>query len=126
MHDVIDRTWGWNADWQRREFERRFASCIVSVIECDGRAVGGLMLSAEPGVLEIIELQIHPDEQRRGIGSFVIEEVTAEGARRGVPVTLSVVEANPGAQRLYQRLGFEVAGLEEPFIRMRRRPLRRP
>jgi ribosomal protein S18 acetylase RimI-like enzyme len=39
-----------------------------------------------------------------------------------VPVELSVVPANYRAQRLYERLGFEVVAIESPFIRMRRGP----
>jgi ribosomal protein S18 acetylase RimI-like enzyme len=34
-------------------------------------------------------------------------------------VTLSVLEVNPRARQLYERLGFEVTAFEAPFFRMR-------
>ena len=47
-------------------------------------------------------------------------KVINESADRGLGVTLSVVPANPRAKRLYERLGFEVTTMENPFIHMRR------
>ena len=67
----------------------------------------------------IHELQVVPEFQRRGLGRAVIQNVIEQGASRRLPVTLSVVPANPGAKRLYERLGFEVTGIEPPLIRMR-------
>lgn len=47
----------------------------------------------------------------RGIGAALTQALINEGRRRGYPaVRLEVVEDNHVARRLYQRLGFEVAG----------------
>jgi ribosomal protein S18 acetylase RimI-like enzyme len=119
MREVIERTWSWDEEWQRREFERRFETCMASVIECDGRAVGGLLLDSKPEALDIVELQVLPDHQGRGIGTSILQHLIRDGARRGVDVTLSVVPANPRARQLYERLGFQVTAIESPFIRMR-------
>jgi ribosomal protein S18 acetylase RimI-like enzyme len=51
----------------------------------------------------------------------MLHHVIEQGALRTLPVTLSVVSANPRAKQLYERLGFEVTGEEPPFIRMRYR-----
>jgi ribosomal protein S18 acetylase RimI-like enzyme len=45
--------------------------------------------------------------------------VIEQGARRALPIVLSVLSANPRARDLYERLGFRVTGVEPPFIRMR-------
>jgi ribosomal protein S18 acetylase RimI-like enzyme len=119
MRDVIEQTWGWDDAWQRADFEKRFAAYTVSIIEAGSRSVGSLWLEQRPDSLYIHELQVAPPHQGRGIGTAVIEMVIEQGASRGLPITLSVVPANPRARDLYERLGFRVTCVEPPFIRMR-------
>jgi ribosomal protein S18 acetylase RimI-like enzyme len=118
MREVIAETWGWDETWQRADFIRRLDTCTVSIIDIEGPAAGCLWLRATPESLHIVELQLVPKMQGKGIGSAVVQHVIQQGIDRGVPVTLSVVAANPRAQRLYERLGFEVTGVDAPFIHM--------
>ena len=119
MRDVIEKTWGWDESWQLRDFDRRFREYVVSIVECNGHAVGGLLLEYKTDSVYIHELQVLPEHQGQGVGTDVVERVIEEAATRGVPVTLSVVPANPRAKQLYERLGFEVTAFEAPFFRMR-------
>ena len=119
MREVIAETWGWDETWQRAEFMRRLDTCTVSIIDIEGQAAGGLWLRTMPESLHIVELQLLPKMQGKGVGSAVVQHVIQQGIDGGVPVTLSVVRANPRAQRLYERLGFEVAGVDAPLIHMR-------
>lgn len=126
MRSVIQQTWGWDERWQRANFSRRFTGYAVSVIEVDGRGIGGLFLEHRPEDIYIHEIQILPEYQGRGIGTAVIRRVMDEAASRGAAVALSVVPANRRARRLYEHLGFEVVSIESPFIRMRHRSRCRP
>jgi ribosomal protein S18 acetylase RimI-like enzyme len=119
MREVIEKTWGWDDMWQRGDFERRFGAYLASIIECEGRATGGLLLESKPDSIYIHELQVLPEYQGRGLGTAVVQQVIQQGASRGVAVTLSVVAANARAKQLYERLGFEVTTFEAPFFRMR-------
>lgn len=119
MRQVIEKTWGWDEAWQRRDFDRRFREYLTSIIECNGHAAGGLLLEWKPDSLYIHELQLLPEYQSQGIGTEVIGKVIEQAAARRLPVTLSVVPANLRAQHLYEGLGFEVTAIEPPFIRMR-------
>jgi ribosomal protein S18 acetylase RimI-like enzyme len=123
MREVIEKTWGWDETWQRTDFERRLAAYMVSIIEAEDRAVGSLWLEWKQDSLYIHEVQILPEFQGKGLGTAVVQCVLEQGARRTLPVTLSVVPANPRAKRLYERLGFEVTSVEPPFIRMRHQAL---
>jgi putative acetyltransferase len=51
----------------------------------------------------IDQLFVHPDSQRRGIGSRLLSDALARGIR---PLTLDVFEANAPARKLYGRFGF--------------------
>jgi ribosomal protein S18 acetylase RimI-like enzyme len=117
MREVIEKTWGWDEGWQRSDFDRRCHEYVTSVIECDGRPSRGLLLEWKPDSLYIHEIQPVPESQNKGIGTEVIGTVIRQAAARRLPVTLSVVPANLRAQRLYERLGFEVTAIEPPFIR---------
>ena len=123
MREVIEKTWGWDEGWQRTDFERRLAAYLVSIIEAEGRAAGSLWLEWKTDSLYIHEVQILPEFQGKGLGTAIVQGVIEQGARRTLPVTLSVVPANPRAKRLYERLGFEVTHVEPPFIRMRHQAL---
>lgn len=119
MRAVIEETWGWNDEWQQADFSKRLSECVVSIIEVAGQPAGCLWLDSNPESLHIVELQIVPELQGRGLGTATVKTVIEDGAKRDVPVTLSVVPANPRAKRLYERLGFEVTAVEDPFIHMR-------
>jgi len=118
MRAVIEETWGWDDERQQRDFEWRFTGYEVWVIELDDERCGGLMIEATPESFVIQEIQVTPRFQRRGIGTMIIRSVLTRAAQREVVVALSVVPANPGARRLYERLGFEVTHEDAPLIHM--------
>ena len=119
MREVIEKTWGWDEEWQRTDFARRFHQYVASVIEYEGRPIGGLMLEPLADSMYIHEIQVLPEWQGQGIGTAVVRQIITQAASRGATVTLSVVPANPRAKQLYERLGFEVTAFEAPFFRMR-------
>ena len=119
MRIAIEKTWGWDEAWQRSDFEKRFKEQLVSVIEVDARDVGALWLETSQEVIYIADLQVLPELQGHGIGTAVLQGLIAAGAARGVPVELAVLQVNPRARCLYERLGFRVADEGDPFVRMR-------
>jgi len=122
MRDAIEKTWGWDEAWQRSDFEKRLRKQLVSIIEVDGRDAGGLWLESSPDVIYVADLQVVPELQGRGIGTSVLQGLIAEGSTRGIPVELAVLQVNPRARRLYERLGFKVTDEGNPFVRMQRHP----
>jgi ribosomal protein S18 acetylase RimI-like enzyme len=56
---------------------------------------------------------VDKDEQGRGLGSKLTEWTVEQARNAGMPaVRLSVYASNPGALRMYERLGFEVQSRE--------------
>lgn len=79
----------------------------------DGRTVGNVSLrrvAGEPAYL-IGNVAVHPDWQRRGIATALIEAALESVSRQGTRwVGLEVRTDNPNARRLYERLGFSEIG----------------
>src|SRR5687767_1876035 len=67
MRDAIEKTWGWDEAWQRKDFETRFNEQLVSIIEAGGRDAGALWLQSSPELIYIADIQILPEMQGRGI-----------------------------------------------------------
>jgi len=61
--------------------------------------------------LHVNTIAVDPARRRRGLGRALMEAVLAQVAEEGVTrATLEVRRSNLAAQRLYERLGFAVAG----------------
>ncbi|SDY08465.1 Acetyltransferase (GNAT) family protein [Modestobacter sp. DSM 44400] len=76
------------------------------------RAREDVVRTAFPGAPELSNLQVSPAARGRGSGSALIEAIAARAASAGCPTLgLAVGDENPGAARLYLRLGFTENGL---------------
>jgi len=82
-----------------------FAS--IRIVTADDRDIGMLKVVHETARWRLVQLQLLPDCQRRGVGTSIIRDLLAEARRQRIPVTLSVLKVNP-ARELYLRLGFRV------------------
>jgi ribosomal protein S18 acetylase RimI-like enzyme len=69
--------------------------------------VGRLYVRRAGEETRIIDLTVLPEYRNRGIGTGLLREILAAGARHQVPVTIHVERMNP-AMNLYQRLGFRL------------------
>ena len=68
---------------------------------------------------KLVQFQLLPQYQGRGIGTKLLEELIADAQANRVAITLSVLKVNP-ARSLYQRLGFRVTADNERSYEMRR------
>lgn len=80
------------------------------IVIADAEPAGWLVLSSTGDHIRLIEIMIAAANRNRGIGSEILRQVIACGAREGKPVRLSVNVTNTRAERLYSRLGFRRIG----------------
>ncbi|MGH8545149.1 MAG: GNAT family N-acetyltransferase [Gammaproteobacteria bacterium] len=74
-------------------------------------AKGGVDYAVEDGAGMIWQLATHERLRNLGIGTLLVGELERRIERRGCRFAmLSVDQANPRSQRLYERLGYRVAG----------------
>ena len=111
MKVYVVETWGeWKEEWQLERFREGYAPSLLRVIQWEGQDVGVLQIQERAEEIFLVNLQVLPGFQNRGIGTRVIRELVEQSARQGKPVALQVLKVNLAARALYQRLGFGITG----------------
>lgn len=96
----------------------------AEIVLCEGRPVGLFKAVREGLEWHLVQIQLSPELQGRGVGERLLRELLEQADRAGASVLLSVFHGNP-ARRLYERLGFEPLqeGELEAEMAYRARPL---
>lgn len=95
---------------QHQHYIAHFGDSDFLAIERDGRPVGRYYLQrVDPDHL-IVDISLFPDQRGQGIGAALIRQSQDEAAALGRGMHLHVQQTNPGARRLYERLGFVATG----------------
>lgn len=87
-------------------------------VACDdeGRAVGFAIFSEVLGEASLLNIAVHPEWQRQGVGLLLLEAVLDELRRGGAQrIVLEVRASNASAIALYRRLGFDNDGLRKKY-----------
>lgn len=90
------------------------ASALVALE--DGRVLGyvGMICVLDEG--QIINVAVHPDARRRGVGRSLMEAAETYAKERGIVfLSLEVRESNIAARSLYSSLGWEEQGIRKGF-----------
>ena len=90
------------------------ASALVALE--DGRFLGyvGMMCVLDEG--QIINVAVHPDARRRGVGRSLMQAAEAYAKERGIVfLSLEVRESNIAARSMYSSLGWEEQGIRKGF-----------
>jgi len=88
---------------QIARIEQDYAS--IEIIRFEDQDIGMIKLVKTPDFWKLIQIQILPESQNRGIGQNLIKNIQHQASAQGIPIALSVLRTNP-AKRLYERLGF--------------------
>jgi ribosomal protein S18 acetylase RimI-like enzyme len=95
---------------EREQEERvRYRFDCAQVVEVDEQAAGILKVTRDGLDWHVVQIQLLPALQSRGIGRRLLESVIREARAAGASLRLQVLRANR-ARGLYERLGFVVAG----------------
>lgn len=108
--DHITRIWGWDADWQRRDFARLFARVRPLVVTVDDRDAGYLQVMRRAGGLHLVNIVLAPEARGIGVGGALLAHLQARARALGCPVTLRVFRTNARAEAFYARHGFRRTG----------------
>jgi len=86
---------------------RRMDKKWIWVAEIDKKPVGYLTAEPERGMLHVVWLDVHPDYQRKGVGTALLKEIILAGKNTGIgPVIVEVLDTNVKGLGFYGRHGF--------------------
>ena len=109
IREAVEATFGpWDESFQQARFEEHFQPEVRQIIVVEGRDVGVLQVEEREDHVFLGLIEVTPEMQNRGLGTRVINDVLAQAQARGKAVRLQVLKGNPGARRLYERLGFAI------------------
>lgn len=94
---------------------------LAQILMLDDTPAGLVKLAREPAAWELLQVQIAPSLQGRGLGRALIEALIDQSREARVPLRLHVLKQNP-ARHLYERLGFEHIGEDALEYEMQLRP----
>ena len=84
----------------------------------DDRVVGYIGSQTVCGETDVMNVAVHPDYRRRGIGQILIETLIRELKNLGsISLTLEVRASNTPAIGLYEKMGFQQVGLRKNYYR---------
>ncbi len=81
----------------------------IRLIYQDEKVVGMIKKIDRKAYSEVLQFQLLPDYQGKGIGKRLLNDIISEAKTNSKSVRLSVLKKNP-AFLLYKQLGFEVIG----------------
>lgn len=106
----------WTRDMYAWELQNRSVCHIYVVRTPDCRVAGFCAFWLVFDEIHINNVALRPAHRNRGLGTALLRHVMREARRLGaVRATLEVRASNAGARRLYERLGFTVAGTRRNY-----------
>jgi len=110
MRDFIARIWGWDKEWQEKDFGEHFEPESITVVQEHGQLVAYSQVENREDQLYIRMMVVHPKHQGNGIGNKLLEAVIQTGKQNAKNIGLEVFKINPKAKGFYARHGFRVIG----------------
>jgi len=106
----------WTREMYLAELENRGVSFCFVARDSSRQVVGFCSFWRVLDELHINNLAVMPGVRGGGAGTALLHAVLREGARMGARrATLEVRRSNDAARRLYERLGFSVAGVRRAY-----------
>ena len=106
----------WSENSVASELENPLALWLVA--EKHGAVVGYVGSQTVMDETDMMNIAVHPDHRRQGIAEALIEAlITALKQKGSRSMTLEVRASNENARRLYEKLGFQQAGIRKNYYR---------
>ncbi len=103
--------------WSAESLELMLTDRASALVALDGeRVIGyvGMMCVLDEG--QIINVAVHPDARRRGVGRALMQAAETYAKERGIVfLSLEVRESNIAARSMYSSLGWAEQGIRKGF-----------
>src|SRR5262245_48974473 len=125
--------WGWppeQQEWflrmqfdaQRMSYQASFPGALDRIVLWNNMAIGHILTTQDEGSMRLIDIALIEEQRRQGVGTYLLRNLLDQCQKRDCTLHLQVLQGSP-AIRLYQRLGFRMAGEDSMYLRMEWEPL---
>ena len=118
LQSYVEKTWGWNEEFQRNYHEKHFEPKNLKIIEVENKPIGSLQVINEKNNIFLSELFIMQKYQSKKIGSTIINDYIKNANMEKNTVKLQVLRSNGRAVQLYKKLGFETYEEDNVYYKM--------
>jgi len=100
-----------------QQYRASYPSAADKLILLDDEPIGRMLVDRNAEAMTLVDIALFSQFRCRGIGTQSIRELMSEADRSGLPLQLHVYKSSP-AVRLYDRLGFALAGNEGMYLNL--------
>ncbi|MFX1251041.1 MAG: GNAT family N-acetyltransferase [Promethearchaeota archaeon] len=118
LKEYIIQTWGWDEEWQWKYHVENFNPEKMKIITENDTDIGCLLVDEFSNRLDINLIEILPEYQNQGIGTFIINTIIKEGLKENKDIELQVLKVNKRALKLYLSLGFVIKSEDETHFHL--------
>jgi ribosomal protein S18 acetylase RimI-like enzyme len=124
IYDYVQKIWGWDEEYQIKDFESNFILENFRIILVEGKDIGFVQIIEKSLNINITEIHIISEYQGYGIGSSIVNRIIEQASNNMKTVTIGCFIDNFRAKDLYERLGFEVIKVTDTHYEMKYQPER--
>ncbi len=117
--DLLTRIMEQQFHAQTQGYRAAYPDARLEIVTVDEVPVGRLATDRDAEAVRLIDIALVPERRGQGIGEAILRALMDEAAAAGTPLTLQVARDNPGAQRLYHRLGFVLTEANDTHLSLR-------
>ncbi|MYM58678.1 GNAT family N-acetyltransferase [Vibrio sp. OCN044] len=116
-YEAVKAVFGWDESVQKEIHRNEWEEERPTIIEVEGVPVGSYLLQLCSDYYYFGRFFLLPEYQSKGIGSQVLESITALSGQKSLPIKLCYLKGNRVGE-LYERFGFVVTEESEDFVYM--------
>lgn len=118
-YNYIQKIWGWDEQYQIKDFESDFIKENFKIISASGQDIGFIQVAENSSNINITEIHIMSDHQGNGVGSNIINGIINKANSNRKTVTSGCFIDNFRAKDLYERLGFQITNITDTHYEMK-------
>ena len=118
LQSYVEKTWGWNEQFQRNYHEKYFEPKNLKIIEVENKPIGSLKVINEKNYTFLSELFIMKKYQSKKIGSTIINYYIKNAKAGKKAIKLQVLRSNGRVVQLYMKLGFKTYEVDNIYYKM--------
>ncbi|QAA33041.1 GNAT family N-acetyltransferase [Clostridium manihotivorum] len=119
IYNYVENIWGWDEEYQVKDFESDFNIENFKVIVADDKYIGFIQLNEDISNVNITEIHIIPEYQGNGTGFDIINNIIEQAIKDDKTISIGCFIDNIRAKQLYERIGFKVVSITDTHYEMK-------